>query len=178
MRKCVREGFKSNSWECSFPQHQRQSVSCREMFSLGSPVKLLWTYKRYEAEMGGGFGKGGLPEGSLLLLLLFKRQSCSESTSDGKRAYDNKANRCWLFLLLSLEGCSVPQWFICRLKKKRSNFKGPLMEIWLWEDLSLVFRCENDSEIDHHRLRNRRALRSLGLPLSFVSFARGSAQLC
>lgn len=39
--------------------------------------------------MGGGFGKGGLPEGSLLLL--FKRQSCSESTSDGKRAYDNRA---------------------------------------------------------------------------------------
>lgn len=40
-----------------------------------------------------------------------------------------------------------------RISKNSSNFKGPLMEIWLWEDLRLVFRCENDSEIDHHRLQ-------------------------
>jgi len=39
------------------------------------------------------------------------------------------------------------------ISKNSSNLKGPLLEIWLQEDLRLVLGCESDSEIDHHRLQ-------------------------
>lgn len=92
------------------------------MFSLDSPVKLLWTYKRYEAGTGGGFGKGGLPEGSLLLL--FKRQSCSESTSDGKRAYDNRATGADFSFCCLWKAAPFLSDLSTDLKKKTFQFQG------------------------------------------------------
>lgn len=166
MRKCVGEGFECNSWERSFPRHQRQSVSCREMFSLDSPV----IYKRcrvgrgfWERRTAKGLSPPPLQTAELLWVNIWWETSVRQQSEPVLAFPFVVSGRLLHSSLIYL-----------RISKNSSNFKGPLMEIWLWEDLRLVFRCENDSEIDHHRLQNRKALRSLGLPLSLASFASRS----